>query len=162
MRKEFFFISVLLFYPLSLKSAILIPPDLKWFTIETQHFYIHYHNGLEKIAEESAILFEEVDSILRTFIEDMHEGKTHVVLTYFTDFSNGFATPFPQRTIYLFIAPPSPDSELIYNMDWIKTLFIHEYSHIIQLERAKGIPGIIRKVFGRVYFPNLLLPYFLI
>lgn len=146
----------------SAESAILVPPDLKWFTIETTHFYIHYHNGLEKVAEESAGLFEEIDGMMRSFIPEMHEGKTHVVLTNFTDSSNGFATPFPQRTIYLFLTPPSPDSELVYDLEWTKTLFIHEYSHIIHLERAGGFPKLLRKVFGRVYFPNLLLPYFFI
>jgi len=162
MKKLFFSILIFLSFSMESESAILVPPDLKWFTIETQHFYIHYHNGLEKIAEESAGLFEEVDGLMRNFIPDMHEGKTHVVMTYFTDLSNGFATPFPQRTIYLFLTPPSSDSELVYNMDWVKTLFIHEYSHIVQLERAGGFPEILRKIFGRVYFPNILLPYFFI
>jgi len=162
MKKISCFTFILVVFPLIIEAALLVPPDLKWFTIETQHFYIHYHNGLEKLAGESAVLFEEIDGLMRNFIPDIHEGKTHVVMTYFTDFSNGFATPFPQRTIYLFLTPPSSESELVYNMDWVKTLFIHEYSHIIQLERAGGFPKILRKVFGRVYFPNLLLPYFLI
>lgn len=144
------------------EPAIFIPPELRWFTIETEHFYIHYHSGLEEVAKGASLDFERIDALLRSFIPDIHKGKTHVVLTYFTDLSNGFATPFPQRTIYLFLTPPSPDSSLIYNANWIRTLFIHEYSHIIQLERAGGVPSVVRKIFGRVYFPNIFLPYFFI
>ena len=35
-------------------------PELKWFTIETRHFFVHCHNGTERTAKVVAKIAEEV------------------------------------------------------------------------------------------------------
>ena len=37
-----------------------VHPELKWQTISTQHFNIHYHRGIEDIAKEGAVIAEHV------------------------------------------------------------------------------------------------------
>jgi hypothetical protein len=35
-------------------------PELEWYTIETDHFYIHYHKGTERTAAAVAKIAEEI------------------------------------------------------------------------------------------------------
>jgi len=36
------------------------PPELEWKTIETEHFYVHYHDGAERTARVVAKVAEDV------------------------------------------------------------------------------------------------------
>ena len=44
--------------------------------------------------------------------------------------------------------------------DWLELVFTHEYTHIVHLDRSRGLFGGLRRVFGRhpVLFPNLYYP----
>ena len=46
--------------------------------------------------------------------------------------------------------------------DWLYTLVLHEYTHILHLDQARGVPAVFRKIFGRVVFPNAVEPTWLI
>ena len=35
-------------------------PELEWFTFETEHFNIHYHDGTERSAREAATVAETI------------------------------------------------------------------------------------------------------
>ena len=39
-------------------------PELKWYTIETNHFDVHYHDGIREIAVQGASIAEQVRPIL--------------------------------------------------------------------------------------------------
>ena len=39
-------------------------PELKWYTIETNHFDVHYHEGIRDIAVQGASIAEQVRPIL--------------------------------------------------------------------------------------------------
>jgi len=34
--------------------------ELTWYTLETEHFNIHYHNGIEEIARKGALIAEQI------------------------------------------------------------------------------------------------------
>jgi hypothetical protein len=62
--------------------------------------------------------------------------------------------------VFLNAAVPA-GSELIGRAsDWLLVVFTHEYTHIVHLDRSRGVPGVLRALFGRTpfAFPNLALP----
>ncbi|MBK7254750.1 MAG: hypothetical protein IPI04_12810 [Ignavibacteria bacterium] len=57
--------SILLFILLLVPGSRLLSqfdshPELDWFTIETKHFFIHYHSGTERTANTAAKIAEDI------------------------------------------------------------------------------------------------------
>ena len=160
--KKLVFLAILTLFPPVSWSATQFDPDLKWRTLETPNFYIHYHQEEEGISQRAANVAEEVHSRLVPLMGWEPSGRTHIVLVDNTDFANGLATPFPYNTIYIFIAAPLPERSINYYDDWLRMVIIHEYTHILHLDQVHRIPKGLQRLFGRLYFPNLLLPLWLI
>jgi len=83
---------------------------------------------------------------------------THVVLADQSEFANGYATPFPYDTIVIYTIWPS-GSEFDF-ADWLRLAFVHEFTHIVHLDRSEGWAHVARQIVGRApyAFPNLFLP----
>ena len=145
-----FFIAVLLMLCLSSVShAARLDTSLVFSTIETPNFSIHYHQGLEALAQRAAVIAEEAhDKLAREFIWHPTE-KTQLVLIDNSDFTNGFATAIPYNTIFVQTVPPSLDSTLGEYDDWLKTLITHEYAHIVTLDPSRGYWKVVRSIFGK-------------
>jgi len=146
-------------------AANRFDPSLKWQTIETQHFNIHFHQGEEEIAQECAEIAEDVHKKLLDFLDYKPKKRVSIVIADNDDRAGGFATPFPNNTIY--ITPTHPHPMLVGSRftNWLRFVITHEYTHIVHLDMVRGFPGFIRKVFGRVpnvAFPNELQPLWLI
>lgn len=133
-------------------------PALRWHTLDTQHFSIHFHQGGEQLAEEFALLAEEVHGILEPFIGWTPRGRTQVTLVDNTDSANGFARTVPGNQIVLYVVQPTPDTSLDGYEDWWFALFVHEYAHILQIDMAEDLLQILRFVVGRLIAPGGVLP----
>ena len=146
------------------QAALGHDPALDWYTVESEHFKIHYHEGLEAIARDTLSLAEQVHRRLTKKFDWQPAGKTHVVLTDEYDLSNGMATPYPYNWMTLFVAPPDDLASLEDHAGWLETVFTHEYVHVLHLDKATGFPATLRQVFGRHFllFPNLFQPRWLI
>lgn len=147
--------------PLPARAATLYDPDLTWTTRVTPHFYIHYHQGLEGLAERLAGVAEAVYARETPRFGWAPKGRTHVVLTDQTDLANGLTTVVPYDLVVLNATLPDGDLELMLDVDrWLYMLFLHEYAHVLHLDRGDGIPLGLRRVFGRLplLFPNLFNP----
>jgi Tol biopolymer transport system component len=137
-------------------------PDLEYSTISTEHFRIHFHQGLEEMARDLASIAEEVHVELSILMGWEVDGPTEVVLTDRTDDANGSAMVTPRPIIRLFAAPPTSDSALATHADWLRTLFTHEYTHVIQLQMHSGVSRVVNAIFGDVYLPNQMQPLWFI
>ena len=66
--KKFIFLFLSIFTIIHAQGTWLmsgrVHPELKWQTISTKHFNIHYHQGIESIGEEGAVIAEHVRPIL--------------------------------------------------------------------------------------------------
>lgn len=155
---------VLLLFSNNIFAATLHNSDYDWFTLKSEHFYLHYHEGLEEIARETLSLAEQVHKRLSKRLEWNPPYRTHVVLTDEYDFSNGFAIPFPNNFTTIFITPPDDLISLEDHAGWIETVFTHEYTHVLHLDKVEGMPDGLRSVLGRHFltFPNLFQPRWLI
>jgi hypothetical protein len=134
-------------------------PRLRFRTIATPRFSIHFHQGEEAVARRLAIIAEEVAD--RTARElGIANGRVHVILVDQNDLSNGWAIPAPYNMIEIAAAAPSGESSLGNSDDWLRLVFSHEYTHIVHLDKARGWIGGLRRLFGRspLLYPNLFLP----
>ncbi|NOZ54038.1 MAG: hypothetical protein GXP08_13065 [Gammaproteobacteria bacterium] len=145
-------------------AAFTHDPSLTWQTLTTPHFQIHYHDDENKLAHEVADIAEKAHLKITRFFNWVPDDITHIVLRDRTDFANGFASPIPHNTMTLFVTPPD-DVNIIGNYhNWLESLIIHEYTHIVHIDKAAGIPRNLRDIFGRVsiLFPNSLQPLWIL
>lgn len=152
---------------LPIAAALLLPlaalgqpydPSFEWWTFDTPHFQVHYHQGEEALARRVAGAAERAHARLAPALRFTPAGRTQIVLSDDTDSANGSATSFHYDTIRLYAVAPPGRSELNDYRDWVQSLVEHEYTHILQLDNVGGVPAGFNQVFGRIWFPNGLLP----
>ena len=141
-------------------SAVAVDPTLDWRTLQTPHFNIHFHPGGEELAAQVAGLAERVHQRLTDELEWQPRERTEVVLSDESESPNGFASPLPFNMIQIYPVVPDDIGGLEDSGDWLETLFIHEYTHVLHMDRARGSPAAMRRLFGRdpLLFPNALQP----
>lgn len=156
-------LSALLFIVVPL-PAYAIDPGLNWKTLETEHFYIHFADDQQFLAQHVAGIAERANQKLSLRLRWQPLEKTHLVLSDETDLSNGYAIPFPFNRSVLFMAPPDDLNTLEDFDDWLALLVEHEYVHILHLDTARGGPQKLRRLLGRnvLLFPNMYQPPWII
>jgi Tol biopolymer transport system component len=145
--------------PVLATAATRYDPRLRFRTISTTRFDIHFHQDEEPLARSLAAFVEkaasEVDAAVGAAV-----GRVQIVLVNQHDLSNGWATPVPYNTIEISVAAPTVESVIGNSPDWLRIVFVHEYTHIAHLSRAGGWLNGLRRGFGRLplLFPNLYQP----
>ncbi|MBI2067749.1 MAG: PD40 domain-containing protein [Deltaproteobacteria bacterium] len=146
---------VLLSTPL---QAATYDPSLEWRTVTTEHFFIHYHKGLEVVAERMTVIAEEVYQILSERFDARPWGRTHLILADNHDAANGFATVLPYNHVSLRIASPTPDTVIGDYDEWLRELFTHEFTHIIHISDTRYPAKALQFLFGKLIAPNGVAP----
>lgn len=149
MKKLVICISFLAVFYASLLWSANIDPSFKFSTIETGHFSIHFHQGLEDAAQKAASIAERAHDTLVQEFKWAPREKTQMVLIDDSDFTNGWANVLPYNAIYIQVAPPSIDMTIGEYEDWLEILIIHEYSHILTMDPARGYSDVMRSIFGK-------------
>ena len=158
-RSGWLLLGILLLLPSSSAASDRYDPKLRFRTISTERFDIHYHQGEEDEARRLAAIAEEVAARLDKSLGPA-SGRVQVILVNQSDVSNGWATPLPYNTIEIAAAAPGGASLIGNTNDWLRLVFVHEYTHVVHLSRGQGWIGGLRRVFGRMplLYPNLYLP----
>lgn len=131
---------------------------LKYYTLKTEHFFIHFPQNLSGVAEEMRELTEKVHDRMTARLEWKPGRRTHVVLTDKSETSNGVASVLPDNYILLYAAIPTPDSSLDHYRDYYEYLFTHEYTHILHIDQHHRMASPGRVVLGKVVAPNGATP----
>lgn len=155
------FVLLLSFSP----SFAKFDPAFTWTTLETPHFYIHYHQSGEGVARHAAQVAEDVHARLAPRIKWEPKQKTHIVLVDAMDEANGMAGVMPYNQVILLLTQPvgEPGFGTTAYEDWMRLLITHEYTHVLQLDMINGgLGGVMQTLFGRLYFPNEWQPIWLI
>ena len=141
-------------------AATRYDPGLRFRSITTPHFVIHFHQGEEPLARRLAAIVEDVHDALTRRMGRTPAGRTHVVLVDQSDQANGWATPLPYNLIEITAVEPVGTSLIGNTSDWLRLVFTHEYAHVLHLDRSRGWARAARAIFGRtpLAFPNLTLP----
>jgi Tol biopolymer transport system component len=139
-------------------------PSFVWTVLETPHFLIHFHQGGEEIAKRAAVIAENVHSRLVPRMKWEPREKTRIVLVDAMDEANGYTSPIPYNQIVLFLTQPAggPGFGLTAYDDWLRLLITHEYTHVLHLDMVTGGPETVQKILGRIYFPNMFQPEWMI
>uniref|UniRef100_A0A7C4GEL2 Bacterial surface antigen (D15) domain-containing protein n=1 Tax=candidate division WOR-3 bacterium TaxID=2052148 RepID=A0A7C4GEL2_UNCW3 len=141
-------------------------PGRNWFTFGTPNFDVHFSSfgkpaaDATDLAREVARICEEVRATLGDSTGAYVSEPVQVVIADFHDYSNGWAVPFPYPTMTVIPTPPA--GSRTGDDNWLRTLILHEYSHLLQLHRAEGFNLFLRRLFGGIVLPNALLPSWLV
>ena len=112
-------------------------PELKWETIETEHFNIHYHDGTERTAALVAKISEEIYSPITSLYQYEPDGLIHFIIRDHDDFSNGAAYYYDNK-VEIWANPM--DFILRGTHNWLRNVVTHEFSHMISLGAARKMP----------------------
>ncbi len=137
-------------------------PDLKWRTLETDHFTITFHDGEEQLAREMAVDAEVAWAKLTTEIRHESRRKVEIVLVDYTDDANGYASIVPVNAIVIFVTAPEASSSLGLYRDWNEAIITHELTHILHMDTVEGLPWVVRQVMGRIISPHQVSPGWII
>jgi hypothetical protein len=137
-------------------------PYLRWYTVETPHFKVHYHGGLEETAQRTASLAEAIRARLATRLGREPGETTHIRLEDVSDAANGNATAAPYDAIRLYVTAPEDLSSLGDYDDWMTTLVTHEQTHVFQIDTYSGIPALINGIIGKLVVPNQNQPHWIL
>ncbi len=111
-------------------------PELKWSTIETEHFYVHFHNGAEHTGKLTAKIAEDIFEPITSLYNYKPDGKIHFVIKDYDDFSNGAAYYLDNKVE---IWASALDFELRGTHNWLRNVITHEFAHMISLGAARKI-----------------------
>lgn len=106
------------------------PSHLKWRQINTRHFKLVYPENFEVQAQKMVKTLDFM-YINGTKTLMFNPSKVPLILHNYNTISNAVTVWTPKR-IELFTTPPQ-DS---YAQNWLDQLVIHEYRHVIQLDRT--------------------------
>jgi len=145
-------------------------PELTWRVLETEHFRIYYHQGLEGLAGRAAGIAEETYGPITGLYQFEPDEKVRLIFRDTDDYANGLAYYYHNAIV---IWATNLDFELRGTSDWLRNVITHEFGHIITLQTGrKGprrIPALYLHVFGYqgegrrddvlTGYPNLLVSY---
>ncbi len=127
-----------------------VRPNMEWNEINTPHFRVIYHEGLESVARRSAIILEEQYPRLQA----IYGGKLDhfpVVINGYNDLANGYVTTGHFRMEIE--APPVAGSILNpVGADRLESLLTHELVHALQFSTKGGV-GFTRLMY--LFSPDL-------
>jgi len=133
-------------------------PRYAWRTLETPHFRVHHHQGLDPLAQRTARACERAWAALVPLVARAPGQTIHVVLSDDVDDANGSATAQPRDLMRLYGVAPRSGSELNDHGDWLEMLVTHELTHVVHLDAVGGLPAAVNALFGKVLAPAGLGP----
>jgi len=144
-------------------------PELEWYTITTEHFFVHYHQGEERSARVVAKIADEIYGPITSLYNHEPDQKVSLILKDYDDFSNG-AAYFYDNKIEIWV--PALDFELRGTANWLRNVVTHEFTHIVQIQTAmkfgRRVPGFYLQWLGYEAerrpdvlngYPNVIVSY---
>ncbi|PTN09335.1 hypothetical protein [Mangrovibacterium marinum] len=119
------------------------PANIRWLQINTENFQLIFPNDYEPKAQQVAAILEKV---YRYGYQSLGTAprKISVIMHTRTVNSNGMVAWAPRRMeLY-----PTPHQK-IYAQDWLQQLAIHEFRHVVQMDKiAQELPAIFKIILG--------------
>ncbi|MFQ5825251.1 MAG: biopolymer transporter Tol, partial [bacterium] len=119
-------------------------PELNWYSIETEHFFVHFHQGANRTAKVVAKIAEEVYSPITSLYLYEPGGKVHFIIRDHDDYSNGAAFYYDNK---IEIWATAMDFDLRGTHNWLRNVVTHEFTHIIQLGASRKITQRIPAIY---------------
>ncbi|MBC8312373.1 MAG: PD40 domain-containing protein [Candidatus Marinimicrobia bacterium] len=108
--------------------------ELNWKTIQTEHYRVHYHDGIEAIAQQGASIAEQVHPILIKQVGIETTPMIDIIFTTEDEIMNGYA----MWTNQTFIWVDQNDAAIwLENGKWLYQVLSHELQHIMFFNAVK-------------------------
>ena len=109
-------------------------PELKWRTITTENFDIHYHQGIYDIAMQGASIAEQIRPTLMKQMDLKTLKKLDIVFTSEDEILNGFALPSNNTIIWI-----DQNDAALWSGDekWLRSVVAHELQHLVYFNTVK-------------------------
>ncbi len=140
----FFFFFVL--FPLSAQyvDSGQDPASIVWKEIKTENFQILFPKDFQKQAIRLANVLEKVYSAASVTLDHQPRSITVILHTYNSN-ANANVLWAPSRSNFNTIPPQD-----IYNQDWLDQLAIHEFRHVVQIDKMhQGMTQLLYYIFGQ-------------
>lgn len=164
MKKIIFILVLLTVFPISIFAQYYEtgqdPASIRWRQINTGNFQVIYPEDFEQQAQRVAYIFGKVYAYATDNLQQTPR-KISVVLHTHTVKSNALVAWAPKR-IEFYTTP----HQQMYAQDWLEQLAIHEFTHVMQMDRIQEeLPGIFKLLFGEQVAAAVVgayLPFWLI
>jgi hypothetical protein len=140
-------------------QAQIADPRVDWHTADSEHFRVHYRATQRAQAEAVARAAERAWPKVTADLQWEPRGRTEIAVYSEIDQANGFATPLPFSLIGVILAPPD-EGQLLENSAWLDLLLVHELTHVVHMDKVRGVPRVLQAIFGRTvwWLPNVFNP----
>lgn len=157
-------VALFVFFPMLFVSSATgkIAPQLGRSTFHTEHFRVHYPPHYQGFAETLSDRLEDAYVLLSHELRWKPSGKIEVVVRGDTDVPNGSAEVFPYNRLTVSAVPPDSWGFFSESDDWIRTLAIHELTHIIANDQTSGFFDFLRSIIGTAAKINPYQPAWLV
>ncbi|MFW6257180.1 MAG: TolB family protein [Prolixibacteraceae bacterium] len=120
------------------------PASIKWRQLNSKNFQLIYPDYYEQQAQNLANVLEKIYQV-GGYSLDHKPKKISVILHTQTVVSNGLVGWAPKRAEFYTTPPQS-----IYPQDWLEQLALHEFRHVVQIDKInEHLPGIIKGILGQ-------------
>lgn len=143
----------------TLGQVFTLDPELKWQILESAHFQVIFHEGLENLAGETLVLAEEAFEFWTKEFQYAPKGKTTIVLADSGDVPAGAASPYVNQ-IFISSSWARVFNEWLNSRtrSWLEDVVFHEYGHIVDIGKVSGISQLLRRLSGFI-MPNVVRPH---
>jgi len=108
-------------------------PELEWHELQTDHFVLVYHQGLDSIVREAAPIAEEVYRVVTTNLQTPLTSKVHIYFSDNDEVRNAFA--FLDDYIFVWMRGILDDNLFSLRASgtskWLRSVLTHEFTHIV-------------------------------
>ena len=125
-------------------------PELQWYTLDTEHFAIHYSRGLEHTARQTAHIAEAVYPVMLDQLRMEAFGTIHITLTAEDEIMNGYAMPSDQ--IFIWVRQDQAAGRFSGSERWLPLVVAHELQHVLLLRKLHTWLGIWNQAFVPMWF----------
>jgi len=117
--------------------------EMRWKKIETDHFSIHFHEGEEWSARETARIAEEIYGPITSFY-GYPIDRVHITLYDRNDSPSGAAYYYLNR---IDIDASDFEFHLRGTSDWLRNVITHEFTHMVTIRTAMKLPRLIPSIY---------------
>ncbi len=147
--------------------------DLDWYTIETDHFLVHYHATEDGEGSRTARVVSRIAEDVYEPITELYDlrldTKVSFVLKDYEDYSNGAAYFFDN---VIEIWAPALQTPFRGDHNWLRNVITHEFTHMVQVQKtmkaSRRLPFVylqyldyetVRRPDVLYGFPNIIASY---
>ncbi|MEX1121468.1 MAG: hypothetical protein WED82_05010 [Balneolales bacterium] len=106
---------------------------LEWYTIDSEHFMIHFQEGNSRPAQVISRIAEEIYKPITALYDHYPDQKVSILLNDRFDYSNGAAF-FYDNKIEIWL--PALGTPLRGTHSWLRNVITHEFTHMVQIQAS--------------------------